>query len=331
MKNFIKNTVAALGVLAGLCSVNAIAANIPDEINFGIIATDAQQNLKQRWEPILQDLGKELGIPVNAYFAPDYAGIIQGMRFKKVDFGYFGNKSAMEAVDRANAEIFARYIDQGGEEGYYSVLIAHRDNQKINSLDDVLKHHKTLTLANGEPNSTSGFLVPNYHAFARNDISANDFHRTIVANHGASTMAVVNKQVDVATNHTMNLVRLQDSSPQLLEQLKVIWQSELIPSDVLTWRKDLPESLREQAREFFLSYAKDGNEQHLKNLELLSWQGFAPADNNQLLPIRQMETYKNLIETQQNERLNKRTKRQRIAKFEQELQTLEQQINALEG
>lgn len=28
---------------------------------------------------------KKLGVKVNAFFAPDYAGIIQGMRFNKVD------------------------------------------------------------------------------------------------------------------------------------------------------------------------------------------------------------------------------------------------------
>jgi phosphonate transport system substrate-binding protein len=30
-------------------------------------------------------MSKKLGVEVKAYFAPDYAGIIQGMRFNKVD------------------------------------------------------------------------------------------------------------------------------------------------------------------------------------------------------------------------------------------------------
>ena len=49
----------------------------------------------------------KLGIKVNAFFAPDYAGIIQGMRFNKVDIAWYGNLSAMEAVDRANGQVFA--------------------------------------------------------------------------------------------------------------------------------------------------------------------------------------------------------------------------------
>ena len=38
---------------------------------------------------------------MRAFFAPDYAGIIEGMRFNKVQMAWYGNKSAMEAVDRA--------------------------------------------------------------------------------------------------------------------------------------------------------------------------------------------------------------------------------------
>ena len=76
-------------------------------LNFGIISTESQQNLKPQWTPFLQDMEKKLGVKVNAFFAPDYAGIIQGMRFNKVDIAWYGNLSAMEAVDRANGQVFA--------------------------------------------------------------------------------------------------------------------------------------------------------------------------------------------------------------------------------
>lgn len=65
-------------------------------LNFGIISTESQQNLKPQWTPFLQDMEKKLGVKVNAFFAPDYAGIIQGMRFNKVDIAWYGNLSAMK-------------------------------------------------------------------------------------------------------------------------------------------------------------------------------------------------------------------------------------------
>ncbi|VDZ05802.1 phosphonate ABC transporter, substrate-binding protein [Escherichia coli] len=72
-------------------------------LNFGIISTGITAKPETTMDAVLQDMEKKLGVKVNAFFAPDYAGIIQGMRFNKVDIAWYGNLSAMEAVDRANA------------------------------------------------------------------------------------------------------------------------------------------------------------------------------------------------------------------------------------
>lgn len=77
-------------------------ARAAEEINFGIISTEATSNLKKIWDPFLADMEKGTGVKINAFFASDYAGVIEGMRFKKVQIAWFGNKSAMEAVDRAD-------------------------------------------------------------------------------------------------------------------------------------------------------------------------------------------------------------------------------------
>ena len=77
IKNILAVTAAtfALGMSLG--------ANAQD-INFGIISTESTQNLKQDWEPLIKDMEKQTGMKVTAFFAPDYAGIIEGMRFNKV-------------------------------------------------------------------------------------------------------------------------------------------------------------------------------------------------------------------------------------------------------
>ena len=321
-----KVTTLAILLMTTLTAGHALAK---DEINFGIIGTDAQQNLSQRWEPLLNDLSLALGVPVKAYFAPDYAGIIQAQRFGKIDFAYYGNKAAMEAVDRADAEIFARYINEEGLEGYYSLLIVNADNDNLNSLQDVIEQRQSLKLGNGDPNSTSGFLVPNFQAFAKNGISANDFERNIIASHGTNVMAIANQQVDVATNHTMNLIRIKESNPDLFKKLKVVWQSDLIPSDVVTYRKQLAPELKSKARAFFVNYGKDGNKQALENLGLLAWSGFAPTDNNQLLPIRQMDAFKKLVEAQNNTNLSDKVKAARVAKYQAQIDKLQAQMDAL--
>ena len=69
---------------------------------------------------------RSTGLKINAFFASDYAGVIEGMRFKKVQIAWFGNKSAMEAVDRAEGEVFAQTVAKTASAGYY---VAHHRAQ----------------------------------------------------------------------------------------------------------------------------------------------------------------------------------------------------------
>lgn len=195
-------------------------------LNFGIISTESQQNLKPQWTPFLQDMEKKLGVKVNAFFAPDYAGIIQGCAsIKWISPGTAICRRWKRWI--APMAVFAQTVAADGSPGYWSVLIVNKDSP-INNLNDLLAKRKDLTFGNGDPNSTSGFLVPGYYVFAKNNISASDFKRTVNAGHETNALAVANKQVDVATNNTENLDKLKTSAPEKLKELKVIWKSPLI-------------------------------------------------------------------------------------------------------
>ena len=61
-------------------------------------------------------------MPVNPFFAADYAGVIEAA---DVDIARHGNKSAMVAADRAGAEIFAQTTKGNGGQGYHSVMVTH--------------------------------------------------------------------------------------------------------------------------------------------------------------------------------------------------------------
>ena len=138
---------AAVAVFAGVAK-----AEMPKQLNFGIISTESSSALQSSFQPFLDDMAKALGVTVKPFFASDYAGVIEGMRFKKVDVAWFGNKSAIQAVDRAGGEVFAQTIKDDGSKGYHSLLITQKDND-LNSLEDVLKCDKTKTFGNGDPNS----------------------------------------------------------------------------------------------------------------------------------------------------------------------------------
>lgn len=310
-------------LLAGAAMFASVAVAHAQEINFGIISTDSSAALRQRWQPLIDDMQKQTGLKVTPFFATDYAGVIEGMRFNKVQLAWMGNKGAMEAVDRSNGEIFAKVMYADGSEGYYSLLIANKASP-YKTLDDVLKNGKKIDFGLGDPTSTSGTLVPGYYVFAKNNIDPRTYFKSArSSNHGANLMAVLNKQIDVATNNTEELDKLEATQPEKAKQIQVIWKSPLIPSDPMLYRKDLPEATKKKIREFFLSYGKDAHEKEvLKNI--YNYGGFRASTNAQLLPIRQLELFKQKQQIESDANLDADKKKTQLSEIEGKLVALEQ-------
>ena len=292
------------------------------DINFGIISTESTQNLKQDWEPLIQDMEKQTGMKVKAFFAPDYAGIIEGMRFNKVQVAWLGNKSAMEAVDRASGEVFAQMVNADGSQGYYSHLIVHKDSP-YNTMEDVLKNGKSLSFGNGDPNSTSGFLVPGFYVFAKNNIDAKThFKVTRSANHETNALAVANKQVDVATNNSENLEKIQNRFPEKFNNIKIVWTSPLIALDPLVMRKDIPAATKAKLKQFFYSYGKTDAREKEVLMKISKLSGFKESSNSQLLPIRQLDLFSKRTKLESDSVISVASKKEQLAAIDKQLAAL---------
>src|SRR6056297_578517 len=188
--------------IAATSAVIAVTPANAETINFGIISTESTTNLKKQWVPFLEAMSKQTGLTVKPFFATDYAGVIEGMRFNKVQVAWFGNKSAMEAVDRSNGEIFAQTVDVTGNPGYWGHILVHKDSP-FQKVDDILKCDKSLNFGIGDPNSTSGFLVPTTFIFSARNIDPKECFKTVRnANHEANALSVANKLVDAAANNS---------------------------------------------------------------------------------------------------------------------------------
>ncbi len=310
------------------------AAGAVTELNFGVIATEATSNLKTVWEPFLAEMEKGTGLKIKAFFASDYAGIIEGQRFNKVQVAWYGNKSAMEAVDRAEGEVFVQSVASDGAPGYYSHLIVHKDSP-VQKLEDVLKCDKTLDFGIGDPNSTSGFLVPMTFVFAANKIDPKACFKTVrAANHEANALAVANKQVQVAANNNENLERLKKTNPAALENIRVIWTSPLIASDPLVWRKDLDASVKAKLYTFLMSYGRVGDEATVKAqmevLKALGWAPFRPSSNDQLLPTRQMEIARKQLKIEGDDKITAEDKAKQLVAVKAEAEKIAAEMKAAE-
>jgi phosphonate transport system substrate-binding protein len=320
----IRSIKTLLAVAAVACAGLAQAAEVK-ELNFGIIATEKAGALRQMWEPFLDDMTKAVGVKVNGFYATDYAGIIEAQRFNKAQIAWYGNKSAIDAVDRAGGEVFAQFVDLDGTPGYYSYVITHKDSG-ITSLDQVLKNGKSYSFGIGDPQSTSGTLVPTYYVFSMNNLDPKTHFKVMrSSNHEGNFLAVLNKQVDVATSNSEMTAKMKESAPEKLEQIRILWTSPLIPRDPLVWRKDLPAELKKKIQDFVIGYGKDAREKEiLKNMYRLA--GFKASTDVQLLPIRQLELFKDRKKFEGDANMSDADKKMKLDEIDAKLADLAKQM-----
>lgn len=283
-------------VLAG-CGEGLDRGDAPDVVRFSILNTENSQTSDRYWRPILDDMAKATGLKIKPYYQSNYTALIEAMRFKQTDVGWFSNQSGLEAVRRAGGEVFARTTDPSGVDGYKAVVIVGAKSGL--TLEDVLKCDGTLTFGIGDAKSTSGTLAPTTYLFAPRGIDPDKCFKTVrAANHQANLFAVARGVLDVATNNTTGMRLDRERGGKATTQVKVIWQSPTLPEDPIVYRKDLDPAVKEKLRQFFLTYGQadtpEGQRQR-RNLVAISIGGFKPADDTHLLPVREMEAAEALM------------------------------------
>ncbi|MFI4976802.1 MAG: phosphate/phosphite/phosphonate ABC transporter substrate-binding protein [Caulobacterales bacterium] len=301
-------TTALAGVLLAALALAACGKtgasggdNQPGQIVFSILPTGPASELRANWDPVLADMEKSTGLKIKPYIPSNYTVLIEAMKFKQTDAGWFSNESGLEAVRRANGEVFARTVGPKGIDGYYSVLIT---NAKTGvTLDRVLKCDKTLTLGMGDPNSTSGTIVPVAFFFGPHKIKPQDCFKIVrSSSHNTNLMSVANGGLDVATNNSTALMMNRESGRHEADNVKVIWQSPLLPEDPIIWRKDLDPAIKEKLRQFFLTYGVGDTPEaqvQRERLAKLHIGGFKPADDSHLMVVREIEAREKLVLAQQ--------------------------------
>lgn len=275
------------------------AADRPAVLRVGLASAQSADDLRLLWGPVLSALERRLGMPVRAEVAADYAGVIWKMRSGYAQVAWLGNKSAIEAVDNADAEVFAQVQFDVGPGGYHSLLLVNQESPLLETRD-LFAQAAGLTFGIGDVNSTSGYLVPAYFLFGRNGVQPHRaFKRVVRGNHEDNLNAVAQGTVDAATVSSATMERVLNLHPELRGRFRVLWRSPLIPNNPILWRKDLPQPLKAEIKAFFLDYAQprdDKPEDQLAAeraaLRRLGMTGFGQSDNNQLVPVRQVELFR---------------------------------------
>jgi phosphonate transport system substrate-binding protein len=292
-------SLAAAGLmLLGACGRQPASPSASNVVTFSILSAEDQQSMAQVWQPLLTDMAKQTGLNIKPFYASNYSSLVEAMRFKQVQVGWFSALPALEAVNRADGQVIGRILTHGASGAYQSVLIAKKGSGL--TLADVLKCGKKLNFGMGDAKSTSGTLAPMAYIFTPHDIEPADCFKTVrSASHQSNFFSVANGLLDVATNNTVGLIFYTRENPALAAKVQVIWTSPELPESSIVVRKDLDPAVKEKIRAFFLSYGTGPGpegERERAVLKMLTYTGFAPADDRYLDPIRQMQVATDLAE-----------------------------------
>ncbi len=160
--------------------------------------------------------------------------------------------------------------------------------------------------------------MPSFYIFAKNKVDPKARFKVVRnASHEVNAMAVANKQVDVATNNTESIDRLKAAHPKEAGEIREIWRSPLIPANPIVWRKNLDTDAKEKIYSFFLRYGRTGDLKQITHerdvLTKMSsgWAPFIASSDLQLIPIRQMQVFRDKMKLEANTQVDSKERPRR--------------------
>lgn len=251
---------ATLGLAAALAT-SALTAAAQDwraelpVLRIGLLGGENESDRLRNNECMRNQLSERLGIPVELFPAPDYAGVIQGLVARQLDFAGLG-ASAYAAVYLQDPEavdpVFVS-AEADGSTGYVAVMYTRADSG-ITSLEEM----RGRSLAYADPNSASGYLIPRFELSRMGINDAEYFSATgFGGGHEQAVVAVLQGQYDAGVTWASgqgdpmqgytrgNLRRMIDNGLLNMADLRIIWTSPLIPNGPWVVRRDMPTEARE--------------------------------------------------------------------------------------
>ncbi|HEY9880387.1 MAG TPA: phosphate/phosphite/phosphonate ABC transporter substrate-binding protein [Leptolyngbyaceae cyanobacterium] len=288
--------------LAGLMALFVVVACTPDapqqtsadpaaapeialtELKFGVgpYFPTPNENRKQ-FEPLFQELAKQLNLPAKVTVADDWIGISEALRSGTLDVAWLGpwgyvlahhNEPSLDAIATV------KYKDKPT---YYSVLMAKAD-APFDTLDEAIalsQQGQKLKLSLADVGSTSGWLVPQAEFKRRGLDPKAVFDYNEGASHAAQAISVLSDQTDIASDYDRNLDVLTEQGKIDKSKLKIIWQSEPLPNDPIVVRGDFPAELKSKLQ----AALTDLTPEQTKTLLPKNYTGFVTSDGSNYSPI----------------------------------------------
>lgn len=307
---------ASTVIFLAACASNPMPVHTekPAKLVIGVQATQPDET-RAAWLPLVQDIGKKYGITTELVTASQ-TDTVNALRDGKVDVVWLSSNVAIDAVVDAKAEAFALYYNINGTNGYKGLVVTRADSG-ITSLDQALVAGK-YRYASGAKTSTSGYVLPQHFLFNQRNTSPEKLFKTVIyGGHFPNLDALWAKQVEVAVNNSTDLAVFQSRTAGAKEGIRILWESPLVPNDVLMVRKDAPESVKAALKNIFFSYGKTASDERELLKRASSIDRFVPTDNRLLAPVSEFKFATERAGVQANAALSASDKAAQLARMDQ--------------
>ncbi|MVS99723.1 phosphonate ABC transporter substrate-binding protein [Devosia marina] len=262
------------------------------EFRIGILGGENAQDRLTSNECVRAYVEDLLGVETKIFTPADYDGVIQGLLGGTIDMAWLGASAYAKTylTDPEAVDVVLVKTNLDGSFAYHSIGIARADSG-ITSLADM----EGKTFGFGDPNSTSGYLIPSVEIPQETGASmeSGDYFGEVrfTGGHEQTIVAVANGDVDAGVTwadgqgdwadgyNSGALRKAVDSGLVDMNDLVEIWKSKPIPEGPIVLRRALPEDVKAQVVEFLSGlHAKD--EQCAYNMAAGETAGFAPITHD---------------------------------------------------
>jgi phosphonate transport system substrate-binding protein len=264
----------------------------PAPLRFGILPFGGAVESRDNWAPLLADLGRALGRPVEMLSVTSYESLDQAIRRDEIDMALLTAKMALDTIMERRMRVVAGVRRYDGEPDHRAVLLV-RKTGPFDNLAHLLAHPEQWRLARADSRSVSGFILPQVELFLPNRIAIETaFRSELIDTHQATALAVANGDADVATNNSTDFERFREQFPVEAARLQVIWQSQPTPPVQIMVRRDAPRELQDRLQRFLVNYGRAKGRRGEAEREVLkvlhAAMGYEAADDSALLPAAEL-------------------------------------------
>ncbi|MEM9872140.1 MAG: phosphonate ABC transporter substrate-binding protein [Pseudomonadota bacterium] len=253
-----KKIIAAALATTALTTAAMADGHAITEFRIGLLGGENAQDRLNSNECLRAYAEEALGVETKLFAPADYAGVIQGLVGGTLDMAWLGASSyAATYLQNPDAvEPVLVKINLDGSYGYHSIGFA-RAESGITSIDDM----EGKVFGFGDPNSTSGYLIPSIEIPQYKDgvtMESGEYFGEVkfTGGHEQTIVAVNNGDIDGGVTwadgqgnwedgyNSGALRKAVDAGLIDMNDLVQIWKSKPIPEGPIVLRKDLPEDVK---------------------------------------------------------------------------------------